>query len=152
MQNTTVAPFQLIGISVRTTNENNQAAKDIEVLWHRFMQEQCLANIPNKVDDTVYAVYTEYEGDHTKPYTTFIGCKVSSTDQIPEGMSSVMIEGGDYVMSSARGNLADGFIVKEWMKIWNTDLDRAYTADFEVYAPQEQDISNLGVDFYIALN
>jgi len=152
MQNATVAPFQLIGISVRTTNENNQAAKDIEVLWQRFMQEQCLANIPNKVDDTVYAVYTDYESDHTKPYTTFIGCKVTTANEIPEGMSSIIIGGGDYATSSVRGNLSEGFVVKEWMRIWNSDLDRAYTADFEVYAPNEKDLTNLEVGFYIAVN
>jgi predicted transcriptional regulator YdeE len=29
----------VIGIEVRTTNENEQAAKDIPVFWEKFMKE-----------------------------------------------------------------------------------------------------------------
>ena len=96
--------------------------------------------------------WIEEENDHTKPYTTFIGCKVTTANEIPEGMSSIIIGGGDYAVSSVRGNLSEGFVVKEWMRIWNSDLDRAYTADFEVYTPSEKDITNLEVGFYIAVN
>lgn len=34
-----IRPFNIIGISVRTTNENDQAAKDIPALWKRFISE-----------------------------------------------------------------------------------------------------------------
>jgi predicted transcriptional regulator YdeE len=84
----------VIGIEVRTTNENEQAAKDIPVLWEKFMKENVLNNIPNKIDNTIYSIYTEYEKDHTKPYTTLLGCKVESLENIPEGMAgkSLMVE------------------------------------------------------------
>ncbi len=54
-------PFKVIGISVRTTNENNQAAKDIPVLWENLMNEDILNRIPNKTDNTIYSIYTDYE-------------------------------------------------------------------------------------------
>ena len=71
-------PFYVVGISVRTSNENQQAAKDIPALWQRFMSENIADKIPNKSSNKVYAVYTDYESDHTKPYTTIIGYKADT--------------------------------------------------------------------------
>jgi predicted transcriptional regulator YdeE len=34
-----VQKFNVIGISVRITNENGQAAKNIRALWDKFMSE-----------------------------------------------------------------------------------------------------------------
>ena len=36
---TQLESFKVIGISVRTTNENGQAAKDIPFLWNKFFEE-----------------------------------------------------------------------------------------------------------------
>lgn len=86
MQKVTIEPFQVIGISVRTTNENGQSAKDIGQLWDKFMSEGISDNIPNKIDDNVFSIYTNYESDQTKPYDTILGCEVSSLKNIPDGM------------------------------------------------------------------
>ena len=41
--------FYLIGISVRTSNENGQAMTDIPALWNKFMSENWIEKIPNKI-------------------------------------------------------------------------------------------------------
>lgn len=71
--------FYVIGIAVRTTNENQKAAQDIPVLWNKFMTEGIINQIPNKADHAIYCIYTDYEKDYTKPYTTILGCKVNSS-------------------------------------------------------------------------
>lgn len=151
MNNVTVEPFKVIGIEVRTTNENEQAAKDIPLLWDKFMKENVLDNIPNKIDNTVYSIYTEYEKDHTKPYTTLLGCKVESLEHIPEGMVGKSFDGGDYIKFTTKGNLAEGLVINEWVKIWNMDLDRIFTADFEMYSEKAQNPSDAEVDILIAV-
>ncbi|MBP2615121.1 GyrI-like domain-containing protein [Chryseobacterium jejuense] len=151
MNNVKIEPFKVIGIAVRTTNENEQAAKDIPVLWEKFMQENVLENIPNKIDNTVYSIYTDYEKDHTKPYTTLLGCKVESLDNIPQGMIGKSFDGGDYVKFTAKGNLAEGLVINEWFKIWNMDLERTFTADFEIYGEKAQNPSDAEVDILIAV-
>lgn len=151
MDNIKIEPFKVIGIAVRTTNENEQAAKDIPVLWGKFMQENVLENIPNKIDNTIYSIYTDYEKDHTKPYTTLLGCKVESLDHIPEGMIGKSFEGGDYIKFTAKGNLAEGLVINEWFKIWNMNLGRTFTADFEVYGEKAQNPSDAEVDILIAV-
>ncbi len=86
MITTSIEPFFIMGISIRTTNEDQQAAKDIPALWQRFWNEDILSKIPNKTGNTLYCAYTDYESDFTKPYTTVLGCKVSSLGTIPQGL------------------------------------------------------------------
>ena len=145
-----VEQFNVIGISVKTTNENGQAAQDIPALWNNFMTNGMLEKIPNKLDSSIYCIYTAYEKDHTKPYTTILGCRVSGLEIIPEGMVGKAVEAADYTKFVAKGNILQGMVFNEWVKIWNSDLDRTYTADFEVYGEKAQNPENAAVDIFIA--
>ncbi len=152
MQKETIAPFQIIGISVRTSNQDNQAATDIPALWNQFISDNIMGKIPNKVDSEVYSIYTNYEGDHTQPYDTILGCKVSSLDDIPKGMIGQAFEGGKVAKFTSKGNLEDNIIYKKWLDIWEMDLDRTFTADFEVYGQKSLDRANAEVAIFIAIN
>jgi predicted transcriptional regulator YdeE len=143
--------FYIIGISVKTSNANNQAATDIGDLWQKFIGEKIASKIPNKIDDTVYSVYCRYESDYTAPYTTLLGCKVNSIENIPDGFDCIEIADGNYEHFLSTGNLMEGAVYKTWVDIWNTDLPRAYTTDFEVYGEKSADPSNASVDIFIAL-
>ncbi|MBC6110225.1 GyrI-like domain-containing protein [Pedobacter fastidiosus] len=146
-----IKSFNVIGISVRTTNENGQAGKDIQELWAKFMTDNILAKIPNKISTAVYSIYTDYELDYTKPYTTILGCEVKDLSEIPEGMVGNKIETTQYQKFLAQGNLMQGIVYNEWEKIWNMDLNRAYTADFEVYDEKSQNPENAVVEIFIAM-
>ena len=152
METQKLQAFHIIGIAVRTTNENGQAGEDIPALWAKFMAEGVLEKIPNKLGNAVYSIYTDYEKDHTKPYTTILGCKVENLNEIPDGMVGKTIEEATYKKFVAKGNLAEGAVYKEWTKIWNAAIDRSFTADFEVYDENAQDPTNAEVAIYIALN
>jgi len=151
MNKVKIEPFKVIGISVRTTNENNQASKEIADLWGKFMNEKVLEAIPDKIDDTVYSIYTDYESDHTKPYTAILGCKVDNLNTIPDGMVGKSFDGGNYVELSAKGNLMKGLIVNKWTEIWEMDLERVFTADFEVFGVKAQNPADSEIDFLIAV-
>ncbi|MFH7016121.1 GyrI-like domain-containing protein [Flavobacterium sp. FlaQc-47] len=143
--------FSVIGISVRTTNENGKSGEDIPALWNKFITEEIQHKIPNKVSDAVFCIYTDYEKDHTQPYTTILGCKVDSLDVIPENMMGKTIETAHYELLIAKGNLAEGMVYNKWLEIWNSDLDRSFTADFEVYGEKSKNIKDAEVDIYIAI-
>lgn len=150
MSDQIIQQFQVIGISVKTTNEHGQASQDIPALWHKFITEGIAAQIPDKIDDSIYCVYTDYEKDHTKPYTTILGCKVSSLKIIPGGMVGKTFEQAKYTKRIAKGDLSQGVVFEEWTKIWDSDLDRTYTADFEVYGEKAGDPEHAEVDIFIA--
>ncbi len=146
-----VKSFSIIGISVRTTNENGQASQDIPALWNKFMTEGIAEQIPNKIDNSIYCIYTEYEKDHTKPYTTILGCKVENLDTIPNGMVGKTFNEAEYEKFVAKGNILKGMVFGEWTKIWNSDLDRTFTADFEVYDEKALNPENAEVDIFVAI-
>lgn len=151
MNSEKINSFNVIGISIRTTNENGQSGKDIPVLWGKFMSEAILEKIPNKISTDIYCIYTEYEKDHTKPYTTILGCKVSSLETIPDGLIGKTIDVVNYIKRSPKGNIMKGLVFEEWLKIWSSDIPRTYTADFEVYGEKAQNPEDAEVDIFIAV-
>ncbi|MFZ1257788.1 MAG: hypothetical protein WAR77_15620 [Saprospiraceae bacterium] len=58
MDKVRIEPFMLIGISVRTTNEKNQATIDIVALWGKFMNEYVLNAIQTKLT-TLCILFTQ---------------------------------------------------------------------------------------------
>lgn len=146
-----VSPFMVIGIEVRTSNLNGQGVTDIGNLWNRFMSENILSQIPNKIDNTVYCLYTEYEGDHTQPYTTVLGCKVKNLEEIPEGMTGKSFAGGSYIKFSTRGDLSENLVANGWFKIWKMDLNRNYRVDFEVFGEKAQNPKDAEIDILIGI-
>jgi predicted transcriptional regulator YdeE len=151
MQTVKIEPFKIIGISIRTTNENGQASQEIAKLWQRFMSENVISKIPNKIDNAVYSLYTEYESDHTKPYTTILGCKVENLDNIPNGMVGKSFDGGTYYKTTAKGDLMQGLVVNQWSKIFEMELDRTYDADFEIFGEKAQNLADAEVEFYVGI-
>jgi predicted transcriptional regulator YdeE len=151
MKKVQIEGFQVIGIAVRTTNENNQAKQDIGFLWHKLMSENIITKIPNIIDETIYAIYTDYESDHTKPYTTILGYKVSSLNDIPDGMIGKKIESATYTKFVAKGDLTDNAVIDVWNEIWNIDIDRTYQSDFETYGEKAIDPKNGEADIFISV-
>ncbi len=144
--------FKIIGIQVETTNENGKATADIGKLWEQFYADNIPSIIPNVVSEEVYSIYTDYETDYKGKYTTVLGMKVNSLDQIPTGLVGRKFSGGKYRQFIAKGKMPDA-VVDTWNEIWVNDkeLNRKYTADFEVYGPKSQDGENAEVAIYIAI-
>ena len=80
-----------------------------------------------------------------------MGCKVENLDTIPNGMIGKTIEESTYTKFIAKGNLLHGIVFDMWMEIWNSDLDRIFTTDFEVYGEKTQNPENAEVDIFISV-
>lgn len=151
MEKQPLRSFPVIGITVSTSNADGHAAKDIPEVWARFWSANIAAQIPGRLGEDIYSVYTAYEGDYTQPYTTLIGYKVENLDHIPEGLSGLMIQEGPYMKCVAKGNLSKGAVFNAWLEIWNAEIPRAYAADFEVYGPRSQNTEDAEVDIYLSV-
>jgi len=147
-----IKEFELIGIALekRTTNENGQAAIDCGNLWQTFLSGNYANKVEGKLGDEVFAVYHDYESDHTKPYSFFIGVKVKPGSKIPEGMNGLTIPAGQYEKLTAKGKMP-GCIADCWIRIWNSDLPRAYRPDFEVYGSKSADWENAEIDVFVSV-
>jgi predicted transcriptional regulator YdeE len=145
----TMRGFSIIGIAVRTTNQNGQSQKDVAELWGKFMGQGLSAQIPNKASDDIYCVYTDYESDFTGTYTTILGCKVTSLDEIPEGFEGKEIPEAMYKRFQAKGSLPD-CVGKVWGEIWQSGIDRTYIADFDVYSEKSSNPFDAEVAIYVS--
>ena len=144
--------FHIIGIDTRTSNQEGKAAQDIPALWKRFLSQNLMEKIPNKMGSELFCIYTEYEGDHNLPYTTLLGCKVVDLDNVPEGMRGMTFTTQKLEKFTAKGNLQQGAVYNKWLEIWEKGLNRTYSFDFEVYGEKAQDQADAEVDIFISVN
>ncbi len=138
-----------IGFELRTNNEECSlmmpAHKEI------FFKENMPSKIPNKINHHILALYTDYEGDYTQPYSWILGCQVSNLDKIPEGLVGKVIPEATYAVFTTEGEFPQGLITA-WQKVWKSNLHRSYTCDFEVYPSNFHPQTNPEVKIYIAID
>lgn len=148
----TLETIRLIGLALpfKTTNANGQSNIDCGNLWQQFEKESRFSAIPGKINNDILAVYHEYEGDYTKPFSYFIGCKVEKNTAVPDEMDSLTIPSGNYQKLTARGEMPN-CIANAWKEIWESDLPRAYRADFEIYDERSQNWNDAEVDIFISV-
>ncbi|MEO1052282.1 MAG: effector binding domain-containing protein [Bacteroidota bacterium] len=150
MQNHIISKFDVIGISARISNQGD-VGKEIEALWERFWGEEIQKQVPNKINDDIYAVYTDYVTDHTGPYTLLIGLSVKSLEDIPEGFTSISIEKDTYQKFVSKGRMPEA-VFKTWLEIWgNSDLKRAFRSDFTIHGKKYFDGDNAEVETFISV-
>ena len=143
--------FKLIGIRLdkKTTNSGGQSNIDCGNLWQKFEKEDFASRISNKIGDEIYAVYFDYERDHTKPFSYFIGCRVKINSVLGPGMDTLIIPEQSYTKFIAKGKMP-GCISNSWKDIWNSKMRRAYKYDFEVYDERSKDWDNAIVDIFVS--
>jgi predicted transcriptional regulator YdeE len=149
MQNISLSEFYIIGISRRTNNQ--KASEDLQQLWEKFIGENIMNKIPDKISSDIYAIYTDYASDHTGDYTTILGCRVNSLEVIPDDMIGRTIPSDNYQLFTAKG-MIPASVVKTWEIIWSEpNINRSYSFDFEVYSEKTQHPESPEVDIYIAV-
>jgi len=149
--------FTVIGIEARTGNAREIAGTGIIAKqWGRFIGENLLAQIPNRSDGAILAVYSDYEGDKDGEYSFMIGARVKAAMGIPAGMMARNVPAGHYAVFTSERGPVEKVVVETWQKIWsatNAELggQRAYSADFEIYDERARDPKNAQVDIYVAV-
>ncbi len=144
--------FQVIGIEARTTNAREMTKEGvIGKQWERLMKEGLLARIPSKADQSIVALYTDYESDQDGAYTFILGARVTSIANVPEGMVARKVPAAHYaVFTSERGPSAK-VVYETWKRIWATPLHRAFQTDFELYDERAADPQNTQMSIYVGV-
>lgn len=148
-----LAGFNVIGVSVRTNNAKEQTPDgQIGKTWQRLSQEKFVANIPNKTDKTIIAVYADYASDKDGDYTFILGAKVASDKEIPPGMVAVKVPAARYARFTTEKGPAYKVVPDTWKRIWNhPGGERTYKSDFEIYDQRAVDPEKSQVDVYVGI-
>lgn len=139
-----------LDLGKKTTNEGGRSGIDCGSLWQKFESEHVAEKIQGRIGNEIYAIYFAYEGDHTRPFSYFIGCKVQPDAKIPQDLSSLKIPEQKYIKVVASGKMPD-CISNAWRNIWRSDIKRAYQFDFEIYDERSQDWENAEVDIFVSV-
>ena len=135
-ENFTLDAFNVVGITVRTTNANGQSKKDIGQLWQEFYGKNILSKISDRTSDDIYCIYTGYETDAMGPYTCMVGCRVNSSSGVIDSLQRLTIPGGKYQRYVSTGKIPQA-VLNTWEEIWQSDADRKYGVDFDVYSKMD---------------
>lgn len=100
--------------------------------WEAFYRGNLKEQVPNRLTDDVYCIYTNYQGDHTKPMDMLIGFPVPKGTPCPKGLHAFTIPEGSYKLYVSEGPLPDA-LIQTWQDIWQTCTNRAFGVDVDYY-------------------
>ena len=149
--------FTVMGIAIRTSNaEQMTEARPIGKQWERLFKEGVLAEIPNKADGNILAVYSEYASDKDGEYTYLLGARVTKVDNVPAGMTVKKVAAGKYAVFTSERGPVQKVVVEMWQRVWATPKsamggERSYKTDFEVYDQRAQNPADSVVDLHVAV-
>ncbi len=133
-----VEGFQIVGITVRTTNEAEADVDQAKIpsLWGRYFADGIGAQ-NNRVSAEAYGVYWDYESDASGAYNVTAGARVPETYHAEEGQSVLRVRPGMYLAFHAAGTPQEVVPVL-WRQVWEYFSrpgrhKRSYTTDFERY-------------------
>lgn len=144
----TVPKKIIVGKTVRTDLEN--AMEDIPQLCDEFFSQNYEDQIEFIADYEIICAYVDYEGDYTQSYTYMIGYQVTQALNLPEGLEQKELVGGKYAAIHVTGSYPDS-LLDAWKKIWESNVPRAYTTDYEVYGADFTEENNNPCIIYLAL-
>ena len=139
--------MQIVGLAVKADN-SEKGALIIGNTWQRFFNEHIMKSINNKATSLGIGLYTNYESDVLGSYTFLCGCEVTKNEN-PE-LKSIKVPAGKYAKFTIKGHPVND-LMKAWQQIWQMQLSRKFTCDFEVYHYDNEDMNNQTIDIYIAL-
>lgn len=151
------ADFTVIEIEARTSNAREMTEVGVIARqWGRFIQENLAAQIPNKGDSSILAVYTDYAGNQDCEYTFVIGARVDSAAKAPSGMVAKRVPAGRYAVFTSEKGPVEKIVVETWQRIWSLPKsspggDRAFQTDFEVYDQRAANPQDAQVDVYVGI-
>ena len=117
-----------------TTRASNAEGERLGAHWQRFFAEDVRGRVAGRLDDVIVAVYHDYAGDHTQPYSFFLGCSVPPEAPLAEGLERCVVPAGRFARWKAEGEQPQA-LIHAWQEIWQAPLERRYEADFEIHDP-----------------
>ncbi|MEM1431995.1 MAG: effector binding domain-containing protein [Pseudomonadota bacterium] len=132
--------FTVLGVSARVRNDDPAA---IGALWDAFRARDLRAEIGPGASEEVYCVYHDYAGGHADPYRMTIGYRAPAAD-VPEALHRAEVPEQQVAQYRAEGPQPQT-LISQWQEIWQSDRNRAYIADYDVYDAHNPELVTITV-------
>src|SRR5260370_35791753 len=133
----------IVGVEARTPAAKEMSAQGvISQQWQKFMQEGVLQKIPNKADQNIYAVVTDFADKRYGEDSVVIGARVTDKSEVPAGLVLKTVPSGKYAIFQTGKGLARQVVPAAWQKIADSEdkgelgFTRTYKADYELFDGQ----------------
>lgn len=137
------------GVSAVTKNDSPDMQSVIGGLWQK-LYSGVAQSMKNRVNGKSVGLYCDYAQDMS--YTVLAGCQISSegvAEAEKNGLTVKKIPAGRYAKFTVKGEVPKA-VAESWDQIWNTQLERTFTGDYEEY--QEDCAAGNGTIFiYLAI-
>ncbi|WP_433944596.1 GyrI-like domain-containing protein [Paenibacillus sp. SN-8-1] len=149
--------LRLAGISCRTTNSQEAGPNgQIPGLWDAYFKSSIAERIHAENPHLTYALYTDYESDASGAYTLLIGHELSSSESADlSGLEEAVVPAAKYMVFTSNRGPVNEVVVEAWGRIWsyfqNSEEQRAYTGDYELYDARNMSPDDAVVQIYIAV-
>ncbi|MDD6795170.1 MAG: GyrI-like domain-containing protein [Clostridiaceae bacterium] len=137
------------GVRVRTNNLAPDMGQKIGGAWSEFYSS-VYDSLPNKVNGKSIGLYTNYAGDFKNDYDCVICSEIKPGTNVSKDLYTTVIPAGKYAKFIVKGDPTKD-VGTFWTKLWEMDLNRTYTCDFEEYQ-LDGTKNNCEVHIYIAIN
>ncbi|WP_313074047.1 GyrI-like domain-containing protein [Lacrimispora sp.] len=133
----------IVGVSALTGNSDPDMGEIIRGLWKELYQGGVSVMIKNKSNQYAIGLYSDYTSNQ---YCVTVGNEVFNAENAD--LTVKIIPAGKYAKFSVHGNMEKA-VANAWGKIWQMDLDRSFTGDFEEYLSDDR--NDCDIDIYIAI-
>ena len=137
----------VVGVMAKTNNFTPDMGQVIGGLWQKFY-DGIYAEISNKANEKALGIYTDYEGDEKADYHVIVAYEVEKAEEIPNGTITRVLPSGKYAKFIVRGHMQKA-VAEFWEKLWQMDLPRTFTCDFEEY--QNGNMEDAEIHIYISV-
>ncbi len=147
--------FQVAGLAIRTSEEENRLNGTIASFWDRVRRDEAFWGQLQKIaiGSATLGLSTNFDG---RDFSYWIAREIAEGSVIPAGMQSVTIPAQRYAVFTAAGKFPRSvwetvdFIYNDWLK--RPGHRRAGGPDFEWYDSRYNPATGLGeVDLYIPI-
>lgn len=137
------------GIADITNNSSPDMGAKIGTLWQKLYSD-IAQSMTGRVNQKAVGLYCDYKpnGD----YTVLAGCEIDSSkadDAEKSGLTVKKIPAGNYAKFIIKGDVQKA-VAESWGEIWNTELERTFTGDYEEYQ-EDCDGKSGTIYIYIAI-
>ena len=151
---------KLIGIKARTSNADEMIGKGvIGPMIGRFYAEQLGSKIksPRAKAGVAFSLFTDFDTDHTGPYTYFIGEEVRSFENESQDLVQIEIPAQKYVVFTTDAGPMPMVEINAWQQIWQMNENafggkRNYLADFVIYDEKASNPLSAVISIYLGIN
>lgn len=148
--------FQIVGISAQTSNANELTPQArIPQLWNNFYEQDIIGQVSKMDNQNVYGLYSDYETDVNGNYSITLGVETTNKDETPADLVLKTIPAAKYLVFTSHKGTMPEVVIQTWQEIWawfaNSQVERTYTGDFELYDERCANPQEAQVEIYIAI-